>query len=240
MNLLGRSIKDFFTLRFLLLSTLPFLVSFVVFGAFFLYSGSEFIDFLNSTANGTNFADIDPVVHPVINYILTLAFVKWTLVTFFYLFGTFLMLLLSIIIGVIVVGFFTPYIVKVIRSKHYPNFQTDEISFLKVIVIYIKVFFIFLFLCFVAIPLLLVPGVNLFIFNIPFYYLFHNLLVTDVGSNILNYQTYRDFTQTYKKELLSATFLSYMLSLIPILGLFLQPLFVIFLTHLFFEKQKEV
>lgn len=236
MKLLFRSVKDFLTLRFLLLSTLPFLVSFLIFGALFLYSGSEFIDFLNNTANGTNFTDIDPQAHPVINYILTLAFVKWALVTFFYLFGTFLMLLVSVIIAVIVVGFFTPYIVKNIQQKYYPNFQRDEISFLKVLVMYVKVFFIFVFLSFVAIPLLIVPGVNLFIFNIPFYYLFHNLLVIDVGSNIENLPRFNDITQKYKKEFLSATFISYALSLIPIIGLFLQPLFVIYLTHLFFEK----
>ncbi len=239
MKLLLRSIKDFLTLKFLLLSTLPFLISFLIFGSLFLYSGSEFIDFLNNTANGANFADIDPQAHPIVNYILTLAFVKWALVTFFYLFGTFLMLLISVIIAVIVIGFFTPYIVKNIHQKYYPDFYRNEISFVKVLGMYIKVFFIFIFLCFVAIPLLIVPGVNLFIFNIPFYYLFHNLLVIDVGSNIQNIQTFDTITGQYKKEFLSATFLSYVLSLIPVIGLFLQPLFVIYLTHLFFEKSIE-
>jgi len=236
MKLLLRSIKDFLTLKFLLLSTLPFLISFLIFGSLFLYSGSEFIDFLNNTANGANFADIDPQTHPIVNYILTLAFVKWALVTFFYLFGTFLMLLISVIIAVIVIGFFTPYIVKNIHQKYYPDFYRNEISFVKVLGMYIKVFFTFIFLCFVVIPLLIVPGVNLFIFNIPFYYLFHNLLVIDVGSNIQNIQTFDTITGQYKKEFLSATFLSYVLSLIPVIGLFLQPLFVIYLTHLFFEK----
>ena len=235
MNILVRSIKDFLTLRFLLLSTLPFLASFFIFGAIFLYGGSEFINFLNSTGDG-NFANIDPQIHPIINYILTLALVKWVIVTFFYLFGTILILLISIIIGVIIVGFFTPYIVKIIHKQYYQNYIRDEISFTKVIIMYIKVFFIFIFLSFVAIPLLLVPGVNLLIFNIPFYYLFHNLLVIDVGSNIENLQRFKLLTQKYKKEFISATFISYMLSLIPIIGLFLQPLFVIFLTHLFFEK----
>ncbi len=240
MNLLLKSLKDYFTLRFLLLSTLPFLVSFLIFGALFLYSGSEFVNFLNSTANGTNFADIDPNAHPIVNYLLTLAFVKWTLVTFFYLFGTFLMLLASIIIAVIVIGFFTPYIVKTIHVQYYPNYIRGEISFVKVLFMYIKVFAIFIFLSFVAIPLLLVPGVNLLVFNIPFYYLFHNLLVIDVGSNIENLHRFKLITQKAKRELLSATFISYLLSLIPVFGLFLQPLFVIFLTHLFFTKSVEI
>ncbi len=238
MNLLIKSIKDFLTFRILLLSTLPFLISFLIFGSLFLYGGSEFIDFLKASNEG-NFANIDPQIHPIVNYILTLAFVKWIFVTFFYLFGTFLILLLSIIIGVVVVGFFTPYIVKIIHQKYYQNFQRDEINFKKVLWIYIKIFFVFIFLSIVAIPLLIVPGVNLFIFNIPFYYLFHNLLVVDVGSNIENIQRFKLITQKYKKEFISATFLSYLLSLIPIIGLFLQPLFVIFLTHLFFEKSKE-
>ncbi len=235
MNLLFKSIKDFFTLRFLLLSTLPFLASFLIFGALFLYSGNEFITFLNSTANGSNLA-VDQNLHPIIGYLLTLAFVKWTIVTFFYLFGTFLILLVSIIIGVIIIGFFTPYIVKNIAQKYYPNFTRGEISFIKVLMMYLRIFAIFIFLSIVAIPLLIVPGVNLFIFNIPFYYLFHNLLVIDVGSNIENRERFEMITTKYKKDFIVATFISYALSLLPIIGLFLQPLFVIYLTHLFFTK----
>ncbi len=235
MSLLLKSIKDYLSIRYLLLSTLPFLVSFFIFGALFLYSGNEFINFLNSAQSG-NFADIDPTIHPVVSYLLTLAIVKWTIVTFFYLFGTFLMLLVSIIIAVIVIGFFTPYIVRNIAEKYYPRFVRGEIGFGRVLFIYVRIFLIFIFLSFVAIPLLLVPGVNLFIFNIPFYYLFHNLLVVDVGSNIENYDRFKAVTETYKKDFIVATFISYALSLIPIIGLFLQPLFVIYLTHLFFEK----
>ena len=235
MNLLIKSIKDFFTLRFLLLSTLPFLASFLIFGAIFLYSGSEFINFLNSTTNGSNLS-VDQNIHPIISYLLTLAFVKWVIVTFFYLFGTFLILLVSVIIAVIVIGFFTPYIVKTLAQKYYPKFIRGEISFIKTFAMYIKTFVIFIFLLIVAIPLLLVPGANLFIFNIPFYYLFHNLLVIDVGSNIENLDRFKIITTKYKKDFIVATFISYALSLLPIIGLFLQPLFVIYLTHLFFEK----
>lgn len=234
MNALSKSLKDFFKLKFLLLSTLPFLVSFIIFGAFFLYSGSEFVNFLNS--NGGNFTDIDPNVHPIINYILTLAFVKWAIITFFYLFGTFLMLLISVIIAVIVIGFFTPYIVKSIRDEYYPKYVTSEISFTKVLWMYLKTAAIFIFLIFVAIPLLIVPGVNLFIFNVPFYYLFHNILLIDVGSNIESYERFEELTKKEKKSFITVTLTCYILSLIPVLGLFLQVFFVIYLTHFFFEK----
>jgi len=234
MNTLSKSLKDFFRLKFLLLSTFPFLVSFIVFGAFFLYSGNEFINFLNS--NGGNFTDIDPDIHPIINYILTLAFVKWAVITFFYLFGTFLMLLISVAIAVIVIGFFTPYIVKSIRDEYYPKYITSEIGFTKVLWMYLKTATIFIFLIFVTIPLLIVPGVNLFIFNIPFYYLFHNILLIDVGSNIESYERFKELTKKEKKSFVTVTLICYILSLIPILGLFLQVFFVIYLTHFFFEK----
>ncbi len=234
MNTLKKSLEDFFTLRFLLLSTLPFLVSFLVFGGFFLYSGSEFIHFLNS--NGNNFTNINPNIHPIINYIFTLALVKWVLITFFYLFGTILIVLFSVIIAIIVIGFFTPHIVKTLQKKHYPNFIRGEIDFGKSAWLYIKTIGIFIFLIFVAIPLLIVPGVNFFIFNIPFYYLFHNLLIIDIGSNIENYKRYMCITQKEKKSFIITTLIFYILSLIPVLGLFFQVFFVIYLTHLFFEK----
>ncbi len=236
MNTLSKSLKDFFSLRFLLLSTLPFLVSFFIFGAIFLHEGSEFINFLNSTASSGNFAGTDPNIHPIINYILAIAFVKWAIVTFFYLFGTFLILLASIIIAVIVIGFFTPYIVNIIQKEHYPRYTRGEINFIKVIWIYLKTILIFFFLILVCIPLLLVPGVNLFVFNIPFYYLFHNILLTDIGSNIENYERFKKIIKKEKNSFLGATLTCYILSLIPVLGLFLQVFFVIYLTHLFFEK----
>lgn len=234
MNIFSKSLKDFFTLRFLLLSTFPFLMSFLIFGAIFLYGGSQFIGFLNS--GGGNLAEVNPAVHPIINYILTLALVKWVVVTFFYLFGTFFILLLSVIIAVIVIGFFTPYIVKTIQEEHYPKFIRSEIPFSKVLVMYLKTAGIFLFLILVCIPLLIIPGINLFIFNVPFYYLFHNILLTDVGSNIESYERFKLITKKEKKDFITVTLTCYILSLIPFLGLFLQVFFVIYLTHLFFEK----
>jgi len=233
MSIFSKSLKDFLTLRFLLLSTFPFLVSFLVFGAIFLYSGSQFLDFLNS---GGAFADVDPAVHPIINYLLTIAFVKWVIVTFFYLFGTFFILLISVIIAVIVIGFFTPYIVKTIQEEHYPKFIRSEIPFSKVIWMYLKTAGIFIFLILVCIPLLIIPGVNLFIFNVPFYYLFHNILLIDVGSNIEDYDRFQYITNKEKKDFITVTLVCYILSLIPFFGLFLQVFFVIYLTHLFFEK----
>ncbi len=237
MNILSKSLKDFFSIKFLLLSTLPFLISFLVFGGFFLYSGSEFINFLNS--GGNNFTNINPNVHPVISYIFTLALVKWILITFFFFFGTILIVFVSVVIAIIVIGFFTPYIVKTLQEKYYPNFIRGEVNFSKSVWLYIKTVGIFLFLIFVAIPLLIVPGVNFFIFNIPFYYLFHNLLIIDIGSNIENYKRFGMIIKKERKSFVVTTLIFYTFSLIPVLGLFLQLFFVIYLTHLFFEKSIE-
>ncbi|NPA73230.1 MAG: EI24 domain-containing protein [Epsilonproteobacteria bacterium] len=240
MNVFDKSIKDFFKMKFLLLSTLPFLLSFFILGAVFLYGGSEFLNMLLNPSSGNGIEQVDPNIHPIISYILTFALVKWVFVTFFYLFGTILIVLISVIIGVIVIGFFTPYIVKNIQEDSYPNYIRSQMELKEVIWLYAKTFLIFIFLIIVCIPLLLFPGVNLFIFHVPFYYLFHNLLLIDIGSNIEDLQRYKMIVEKEKKSFMISTLIFYVLSLIPIVGLFLQVFFVIFLTHLFFEKSIQI
>ena len=80
--------------------------------------------------------------------------------------------------------------------------------------------------------LLFVPVINLFIINVPFFYIYYKLVLIDVASNALSAKS---FERSYKmgggyKFALSA-FIFYLLCLIPLVGLFFQLFFIIFLTH---------
>jgi len=241
-GLIKKSIADFFSPKLLVYSVVPFLVSFAIFLYLYLGVGGEWIDsFKHSIENGTvPFLNADE--HPILTYILTIGIFKWLFSIFFYLVGAIAVILLTVIVSVTIVGFFTPKIVKIIRDKHYPNFviKNDDFTIGTTIWHYIKVFSIFVLLFLVALPFLFIPGVNFFAINIPFYYLFHNMLILDVGSSITSKEEFKTLTKKHKLLFRTTTLSEYGISLIPLMGMVLQVLFVIILAHQFFAKSMEL
>ncbi len=238
-TIVKRSIKDFFSSPFLGMSILPFIITTMVLFGIFLYIGGEFFQLLMS--GGEIETMIDPSAHPIIASILAFSFVKWVILTFFYLIGGAFVILLSVMIAVVIIGFFTPRVVKILRERYYPDIELKEgFSTGDVIWFYIKLFAAFIGLMLLCIPLLLLPGVNLLIFNIPFYYLFHNMLVIDVVSNINTKEEYKIIKKEARGQLYAATMGFYLLSLIPLVGMIGTIFFVITISHIVFLKTKEI
>jgi len=240
-ELFKKSISDFLSAKLLLISIAPFLISFVLFLYLYLGVGGDAIEtFKQSIENGV-VPFLDPDAHPILTYILTIGVFKWLFSLFFYLVGALAVVLLSVVVAVVVVGFFTPYIVKVIREKHYPDFVIKNENFTIGVTIwhFVKVFSIFILLFLVALPFLFIPGINFFAINIPFYYLFHNFLVLDVGSSINSKEEFKKVSKKHKLLFRSTTLSLYGFSLIPLVSMIFQVLFVIILAHQFFSKTME-
>ena len=234
------SLKDFFSSPFLGMTFLPFIISAMILFALFLYFGGEFFQYIIH-ANGEDLSFINPNEHPWIAYVLTFSFVKWIIATFFYLLGGAFVILLSVILATVIIGFFTPKIVKIIRQRYYPDIEVKEDFPISALLFnYLKIFTAFFGLILICIPLLLLPGVNLVIFNIPFYYLFHNLLVMDVISTINTKEEYKILKQKARGELYFSTMIFYLLSLIPLLGMIATVFFIITLSHIVFLKTREI
>jgi hypothetical protein len=240
-ELIKKSIADFFSPKLLAYSVVPFLITFALFLYLYLGVGGEWIDsFKHSIENGTvPFLDADK--HPILTYILTIGLFEWLFSIFFYLVGAIAVILLTVVVSATIVGFFTPAIVKVIRDKHYPDFviKNDDFTIGTTVWYFVKVFSIFALLFLIALPLLFIPGVNFFAINIPFYYLFHNMLVLDVGSSILSKEEFKTITKKHKLLFRTTTLSEYGISLIPLMGMVFQVLFVIILAHQFFAKSME-
>ncbi|ECZ1569472.1 hypothetical protein F7V09_09995, partial [Campylobacter coli] len=84
---------------------------------------------------------------------------------------------------------------------------------------------------------LFLPFINLFVYYLAFYYLFHKLLMLDITSSVLDKENFKIFnTQASTFEFKFSTLCFYLLSSIPLLGIFLQVFFVIFLTHLAYQR----
>ncbi len=240
-GLIKKSITDFFSPKLLSISVVPFFVTFVLLLSAYFGFGADFIDSFKTSMDAGVVPFLDPQKYPTITYILTIGVFKWFFFIFFYLVFALLLILLSVIVATIVIGFFTPLIVRVIQKRHYKEFVIDNSDFTLGFTIFhfIKTFIVFMFLFLIALPFLFVPAVNFIAINIPFYYLFHNFLVLDVGSNINSKEEFKSLIKEHKLLFRSTTLTLYSFSLIPLMGILFQVLFVIILSHQFFTKSIE-
>ena len=237
MSLISQSIKDFFSKKFLTLSFAPLLVPIILLGFLVAFGGAEFHMVLETGASTGDFSFLDENAHPFLAWLLGFTATQWFLVTFFYVFGGLFAVLLSLVIAIVVIGFLTPFVVKILHKKYYSHITLSKsMSSVLTMSMSIGVFLRFLGLFLVSIPFMFIPLFNLLAINGPFFYLFHRMLLIDVGSSMMNKEEFLVFKSRNKWQLFGANFGFFMLSLIPFLGLFLQLLFVIYITHYAFSK----
>ncbi|QKG30028.1 EI24 domain-containing protein [Campylobacter sp. RM16187] len=233
------AVKDFLTAKFLLLSSLPLVLSIIILGALMIFGGKEIYTALSMGAASGDFSFLDENAHPYIAQILSYGVTKWIVSALFYLTGTFFVLILSVFIALIVAGFLTPVVTEEINKRHYklPKFETISLArSLKLMAIAIGKFSL-LFL--ISLPLLFVPVLNLFIINVPFFYLYYSLLFIDIGSNTLSKNRFEiALLDMGGYEYKFTALIFYLLCLIPLVGLFLQIFFVIYFSHFFFQKEQ--
>lgn len=237
-TILAKSLKDFLSGKFLFISLAPFIVPILVLGGFFIYGSSELITLLQQGASSGDFSFIDESAHPTIAYLLTFSVVHWLIMTLFVVVGTFGVVLVSLIIAVITVGFLTPYIVKSIRKSSYPHIKEGaEDPFLTSLWNIFKIFmkFLLLFLC--TLPFLFLPFINFMVFQVPFFYLFYKLMVYDLLSVGVSADAKKIVSEN-RVYLLVVLLVFFFLSLIPLFGLLLQVFFVVYLSHFILSNSK--
>ncbi|NDJ26773.1 hypothetical protein DMB95_01955 [Campylobacter sp. MIT 12-8780] len=224
------ALKDFFTKKFLKFSLVPLILSFFLFVilAYFAFNFLfEYFDALFANAEEGSF----------LAWLYSFAIFQFILALLGIMSASFLVVFASVFFAILVVSFLTPFICKEINAKYYQHELKDEVSFFKALFKMLIIFVKFLLLFGCACLLYLVPFVNLFVFYLVFYYLFHKLLILDVASSMLNDNEFKAFyAKSSALEFKLSTLMFYLISSVPLAGLFLQVFFVIFLTHLFYQK----
>ena len=237
-DILSKSLKDFLSPKFLTLSFAPLFVALIVLSILMFLGVNEVIMMIKTASASGDFSFVDEASYPILTKILSFAVVHWMLTALFYVFGIFLVVVFSIVIAVLTLGFLTPHIVKTLHKQYYSHISLpkDTLSVFKTVLITIFVFVKFILLLIICIPFMFIPIFNIIAFNAPFYYLFHKLIIFDVASNIFSASTYNKALKPYTWQILLITLCFFILALIPIIGLFLQLFFVIYLTHYIFSN----
>jgi hypothetical protein len=232
---LFQAIRDYLSPPVLGASFVSLLVPLILLGLAVGLGGSHLWEVLQALDAG------EPLVSGTIpnwlEVILAYSFVQWIAITLFYLLGGVLALLVSVIIAVVVIGFFTPWLVKFVQKRHYANSRlSGGLSTAIVVKEAVGIFGKFLGLLALSLVLLALPLVNIIALHVPFFYLFYRILMLDVGSVMLDFEAYETFKKTHQKPTILASVVCFILSLIPFVGLFLQPLFVLYFAHYVFQK----
>lgn len=231
-----RAMKDFFSKKILFLSFAPFIIPVILLSTLFYMGGNEFATILIQGSQNGDFSFLDENAHPIFAFLLGLSVVHWLIITLIGVFGTLGVVLLSLVIAMIVVGFLTPIVIETIRKRHYPYVQAakPDSTFKSLGImgmILLKFLGIFLF----CLPFLLLPFVSFFILNIPFFYLFYKFMLYDLLSCGISAEASKIMHEN-SLYLLVILLVFFSLSLIPFAGLFLQLFFVTYLSHFILSK----
>jgi len=252
-TLLAKSVKDFFTPAILKLALLPFLLTLVVMYALFFWAADAGLDALQDSyvkmeqqsrsvdADGTPHTRTETVeltgAEAVLAFLLKHSVTSWMVTFFVYTLGSFVVLMRSLGIALFIIGFLTPRILAVIGERHYGGFVFEGFgNVATVLFAFLKTLLITLALLLLLIPLYFVPVVGVVAFNLPFYYLFHNLLVYDVASTLCTKEEYGRILYRDGMQIRLQTLLMYLVSLIPFAALAGSVFFVIYLGHGFFSR----
>lgn len=229
MSIFQKAYKDYFTAKFLGLCFITVFVPFIILGMLLIFGGKEIFDILSTQ----NVSDGVLSEHPFLLKLLHLSITKWIIATFFYTIGGYLIVLFSLVIAMITLGFLTPFVVTHLHKKYYQNKLINPMSLVASLKMSLKIIFKFLLLLIVTLPFFFIP----FLINISFFYLFYKFMTSDVASNMMSQKQFDLLQQKYKFKLIFTCFIFYLLSIIPIVGIFLQLFFVIYFTHLFFDDE---
>ncbi|HEG2505064.1 TPA: EI24 domain-containing protein [Campylobacter coli] len=229
MRILRLAIKDFFTLQFLKFALIPLVFSFILMVFLAVFGFSALLNYFNSlfSVGEDSFWA----------WFYTLHFVQILITIISFLFSGFIVVFASVFLALFITSFLTPFIAKEINQKYYHYDNINEVSTLKTIFEIFKIFIKFIGIFLLCTLALFLPFINLFVYYLAFYYLFHKLLMLDITSSVLDKESFKNFYSDFSPlEFKFSTLCFYLLSSVPFLGLFLQVFFMIFLTHLTYQR----
>jgi hypothetical protein len=255
-SLFVKSLKEFFTPKFLKLTIIPFVGTILVLALIYfraqssaMEAGSEATITLNQSS--TTLYNGKPQEHTtqvelkgldsIMAYLLQSDMGVWLQGYDFVGLALSLLTQLSIFIAVIIISFMTPTVVRMIGEKHYPTLEVKGFeSYWDLGWMLFKSVSIMIILFFVLIPLYFIPFVNTIALHIPLYYFFHKMLVFDVGSTMMGRFDYARMKLGASRDLRVTTLISYLISQVPFVGAFLSLFFIIWLTFTQFNILEQI
>ena len=246
-----KSIKDFFTSSMLKIALIPLIVTMVILYMLFFLAADFGISSLQEIAaasqNGEEvIIDENAPFYFVwatyfVVFLFKYSFTSWIAGFLLYTIGTVIVLQASVILSIIVIGFLTPMILGILHKRYYSHLTLHgHGSLLSPLWVMAKSAIVMIILFIVLIPVYFVPVLNVIAFSLPLYYFFHKLLNFDVSSTILSKQEYKEIYKKERNSFRLRTLFLYFISMIPFATLFTAVYYIIYLGHAYFVKLDEL
>ena len=250
-EILIKSLKDFFTSQMLKIALVPLIVTMIILYMMFFAAADFGISSLQEIAAASQNGEeviIDenaPFYFVWATYLIVFlfkySFTSWIAGFLFYTVGTVIVLQASVILSIVVIGFLTPMILGVLHKRHYSHLTLHgHGSLLSPLWVLFKSAFMMIFLFVILIPVYFVPVLNIFALALPFYYFFHKLLNYDVSSTLLSEEEFEKIYKTQANNFRLRTLFLYFVSMIPFATLFTAVYYIIYLGHAYFIKLDEL
>lgn len=246
-----KSVKDFFTSSMLKIALIPLIVTMIILYMLFFAAADFGITSLQEIAaasqNGQEVViDENAPFYFVwatyfIVFLFKYSFTSWIAGFLLYTIGTVIVLQASVILSIVVIGFLTPMILNILHKRYYSHLTLHgHGSLLAPLWVLLKSALMMILLFIVLIPVYFVPVLNIIAFALPLYYFFHKLLNFDVSSTILSKDEYKIIYQKEGSSFRLRTLFLYFISMIPFATLFTAVYYIIYLGHAYFIKLDEI
>lgn len=246
-----KSIKDFFTSSMLKIALIPLIVTMVILYILFFAAADFGISSLQEIAaasqNGEEVViDENAPFYFVwatyfIVFLFKYSFTSWIAGFLLYTIGTVIVLQASVILSIVVIGFLTPMILDILHKRYYSHLALHgHGSLLSPLWVMAKSGLVMIVLFIVLIPVYFVPVLNIIAFALPLYYFFHKLLNFDVSSTILSKEEYKEIYAKEGNSFRLRTLFLYLISMFPFATLFTAVYYIIYLGHAYFIKLDEI
>ena len=238
LNILSKSIKDFFSPRILTLTLLPAFFGILLWGSVFYALGDDIFAYLSSLFVGflPDWLDMGGIIGSIIRFCVSFAL--------YALFG-FVFVVLMVLTNVFFSLFYTPFIVEYVRQKDFPHLPKAQFgSFLECLLIFVKTFLLLGFLALLSLLLYLIPFfgslLGSFALFVVWYIFFKKMTFFDVGSSSMQREQWQILIHTQVLKNHAYALLAYLFSFVPFLNFFLMPLQILLITHYFFTRLDEI
>ncbi len=254
-EILNRSLKDFFTKEMLKIALYPLILTLLIMYIFFFFIAGDFVDSLEQSTINIQSSQVENINGEqnvttinetytginIIDFLLKYSITSGIAGFLIYTVGSLFIMIFSLFIALIIIGFLTPKILSIIRKRHYSELEfKGYANIFSSIWVLVKHIFIMMVLFFILIPFYFIPIVNIVAFNIPFFYFFHKMLSFDISSTIMSDEEYALIKHKHKNEFRLKSLGLYLVSMIPFIALFTTVFFVIYLGHSYIAKLKEL
>lgn len=250
-QVIGLSVKDFFTKPMLKIALLPLVFTMIVMFILFFtaadYGFDALQEFINASQNGEEVI-IDPNAPfyfvwttYIIAFLFKYSITSWLVGFLVYTVGTIFVMMFSVLLTILIIGFLTPTILAVLKKRHYNNLEINGFgSLMSPVWVAVKSGIVMILLFILFIPLYFIPIINIIAINLPFYYFFHKLLTYDVASTLLTEEEHKIIQGKAANKFRFRTLFLYFISMIPFITLFSAVFYIIYLGHSYFIQLQKL